>query len=255
MGGRGAGVEIDLLGDELIGDGTAKPEDVDKGLFEPDVKDGHSQALRSMEQKMRHMGKKWKTVDGETKDEAKERAEHNRTFANKETLLVMDDQGEVKAAVIGTKNAVAPTPKAKRVMKGNDITHLHPRSDVKERGFVGGCFSYADLRNGLAWGGSSFGAVGDEGTYRIVEGDNVNHFAMVKDYERKAKVWQKDMHSIDRETENEGRANGWSREKRRAESFNRQMAFLWDKEQDLLKKHGYYTSFRENPTYQKTNFF
>lgn len=56
--------------------------------------------------------------------------------------------------------------------------------------------------------------------------------------------------AIDRKTAKEGKEKGWSEQKTRAISVNRQLEYLWSVEQHILGKHGINATFIENPNYK-----
>lgn len=77
-----------------------------------------------------------------------------------EQLYVVDGQGFVVAATDGDKGSVPITARTARNLKGNVMTHNHPRDNAEVNG---GTFSYADI-NCLSLGMSELRASAREGT-------------------------------------------------------------------------------------------
>ena len=80
-----------------------------------------------------------------------------------EQLYVIDGQGFVVAATDGDKGSVPITARTAKNIKGNVMTHNHPRDDSEVNG---GTFSYADI-NCLSLGMSELRATASEGTYSL----------------------------------------------------------------------------------------
>lgn len=80
-----------------------------------------------------------------------------------EQLFVVDSQGFVVAATDGDKGSVPITARTARNLKGNVMTHNHPRDNAEVNG---GTFSYADI-NCLSLGMKELRASAREGTYSL----------------------------------------------------------------------------------------
>ena len=87
-----------------------------------------------------------------------------------EQLYVIDDQGFVVAATDGDSGSVPITARTAKNIKGNVMTHNHPRDDSNVNG---GTFSYADI-NCLSLGMSEMRAVASEGTYSLKAGNHAD---------------------------------------------------------------------------------
>ena len=93
---------------------------------------------------------------------------NNRTH---EELRVVDRDGFVIGASVGDEGSVGITARTAANLRGNVLTHNHPRSDD---GMNGGTFSTADIGIMARYGVSELRATAREGTYSLRAGNNAN---------------------------------------------------------------------------------
>ena len=136
---------------------------------------------------------------------------------------------------------------------------------IDETGFIGGCFSAADIDSNLvARDIPTFNASCDEGIYTIKLNKTTTDDQLFEARARirqlfdtnsrtstaEAKAFQRKLRGIDRKTYNEGKKNGWSKQQIIATSSNRQLAYLWSEEKRILGLFNISATFRANKNFK-----
>lgn len=158
----------------------------------------------------------------------------------------------------------AKSGRATRYMKPNEVQLPPQKSPMQdETGFIGGCHSVADISSSLLSKDiPSFSASCEEGTYTIAPSQHATKEDIEAAQREIRRLWdprstapetkkfQRQLRVIDRKTGVEGGQKGWPKQQRRAISFNRQMAFIWEQQKAILNKHNINAHFDANPDYK-----
>lgn len=156
-----------------------------------------------------------------------------------EQLYVVDDQGFVVAATDGDSGSVPITARTAKNIKGNVMTHNHPRDDANVNG---GTFSYADI-NCLSLGMREMRAVASEGTYSLKAGNRANATGFANYMLSQKNVINKGMAGASAKVKAK---NYKSESEFRAAKFNAEMDWLSGWYSDNAGKFGYTYTFTKS---------
>lgn len=155
---------------------------------------------------------------------------------NHEQLYVIDSDGFVVAASDGNAGSVGITARTARNLKGNVMTHNHPRDDSA---YSGGPFSYGDI-SCLKYGMKEMRASASEGTYSLKAGNKANGAGFAAYMLKNRGEINKGMASASSKI----KAQNYSSEKAlHAAKFNAEMQWLSGWYSQNASKFGYTYSF------------
>ena len=127
-----------------------------------------------------------------------------------------------------------------------------------ETGYIGGGPNLTHI-NLLSTNMRGISSVGPEGRYDVRVPSSMSREDILKMQRDMGQLWDSDSdaatsfrverNKIDIDTMNEGIANGWSIQQRRAVSFNRQMNLIWEKQKQIFDSYGIEATFTPNPNY------